>query len=235
VSGSLPRALLVDLDDTIIDDTGEADRCWDVICCDAAVDLGVAPDVLASNILQVRDWYWSDTARHRVGRLDLRAATAQIVGQALASLGLDAARARPIAEAYRDRRDACQVVLPGAVEMLETLRERGVAMALLTNGATRPQQAKIDRFSLASYFDCIVIEEAFGVGKPDERVYRHALVCLDAKPGAAWMVGDNLEWDVAAPQRLGLRGVWIDVKQRGLPAGSTVRPDRIIAALRELL
>jgi len=235
VSGPLPRALLVDLDDTIIDDTGEADRCWDVICCDAASGLGVAPDVLVSSILEVRDWYWSDTARHRVGRLDLRAATAEIVGQALTTLELDASRARSIAEAYRDRRDACQVLLPGAVAMLETLRERGVPMALLTNGATRPQQAKIDRFDLASYFDCIVIEEAFGVGKPDERVYRHALACLGVEPGVSWMVGDNLEWDVAAPQRLGLHGVWIDVKQRGLPAGSTVRPDRIIVALRELL
>ena len=34
------------------------------------------------------------------------------------------------------------------------------------------------------------------------------------------MVGDNLEWDVAAPQRLGMSGVWIDARGRGLPEHS---------------
>jgi putative hydrolase of the HAD superfamily len=48
------------------------------------------------------------------------------------------------------------------------------------------------------------------------------------------MVGDNLEWDVAGPQRLGLSGVWIDRRGTGLPGDTTVRPDRIIGDLGEL-
>ena len=48
------------------------------------------------------------------------------------------------------------------------------------------------------------------------------------------MAGDHLEFDVEAPQRLGLRGVWVDRAGRGLPVESTVRPDRIIRALGEL-
>ena len=43
------------------------------------------------------------------------------------------------------------------------------------------------------------------------------------------------EWDVAAPQRLGIYGVWIDHAGHGVPAASTVRPDRIIRRLSELL
>ncbi len=50
-----------------------------------------------------------------------------------------------------------------------------------------------------------------------------------------WMVGDNLEWEVVAPQRLGIFAIWIDVHGDGLPAGSAVRPDRIIRSLTELL
>ncbi len=49
------------------------------------------------------------------------------------------------------------------------------------------------------------------------------------------MVGDNLEWDVAAPQRLGIRGVWIDRNGAGLPAGSTVVPHSVIPAIPRLL
>src|SRR5437773_7231536 len=94
----LPRALLVDLDDTIIDDTGGADSCWNAVCREVAGRLCTPAGTLISTILQVRDWYWSDTARHRVGRMDLRAATRSMVEQALASLGLDTSLAREIAE-----------------------------------------------------------------------------------------------------------------------------------------
>lgn len=233
--GSLPGALLLDLDDTIIDDTGGADSCWHAVGAEAVGRVGIEVDTLVTAIMQVRDWYWSDPARHRVGRLDLRAATRHIVEQALGGLGLDPAHARAIAEEYRDRRDALLAPLPGALEALATFRRQGIRLALITNGAERPQRAKIERFGLASYFECIVVEEAFGVGKPDERVYRHALSELRAPPQDAWMVGDNLEWDVAAPKRLGLKGVWIDVKQRGLPLGCSTQPDLVIAALRELL
>jgi len=49
------------------------------------------------------------------------------------------------------------------------------------------------------------------------------------------MVGDNLEWEVAAPQRLGMRGIWCDHFGDGLPSAAAVRPDRIVANLAELL
>jgi putative hydrolase of the HAD superfamily len=74
-----------------------------------------------------------------------------------------------------------------------------------------------------------------GVGKPEEVVYRYALSRLRVKPEEAWMVGDNLEWDVAAPQRLGLRGVWVDGQGRGLSPKAETRPDFIIRAFAEIL
>jgi putative hydrolase of the HAD superfamily len=49
------------------------------------------------------------------------------------------------------------------------------------------------------------------------------------------MIGDNLEWEVVAPQRLGIYAIWIDVHGEGLPDGSAVKPDRIIRSLTELL
>jgi putative hydrolase of the HAD superfamily len=55
------------------------------------------------------------------------------------------------------------------------------------------------------------------------------------RPEEAWMVGDNLEWDVAAPQRLGLRGVWVDGPGQGLPRGADVVPHRVIRVFPELL
>jgi putative hydrolase of the HAD superfamily len=65
-------------------------------------------------------------------------------------------------------------------------------------------------------------------------VYRHVLEALGMTPDEALMVGDHLEWDVGAPQRLGLTGVWMDRGGVGLPHGSAVQPHRIIRSLDEL-
>jgi putative hydrolase of the HAD superfamily len=58
---------------------------------------------------------------------------------------------------------------------------------------------------------------------------------LGVDPAETWMVGDNLEWEVAAPQRLGIHAIWVDGTGEGLPAGSMVRPDRIIRTVTDLL
>jgi len=50
-----------------------------------------------------------------------------------------------------------------------------------------------------------------------------------------WMVGDNLEWEVAAPQRLGIFAIWFDAVGKGLPRDTHIKPDRIVASLSELL
>jgi len=84
-------------------------------------------------------------------------------------------------------------------------------------------------------FDHVQIEGEVGFGKPEERAYRRALNVLKAAPSEAWIVGDNLEWEVAAPQRLGIYSVWHDHKLIGPPKGSSVHPDRIVQSITELL
>jgi len=120
--------------------------------------------------------------------------------------------------------------------VLEALRTRGLPLALVTNGDALQQRDKIQRHDLARYFGAIVIEGEFGCGKPQERVYREALRQLGVGPHGVWMVGDNVEWDVVAPQRLGFTGVWIDREGAGLPpTHADARPHRIIRSLSELL
>jgi putative hydrolase of the HAD superfamily len=231
-----PRAILFDLDDTLINDTGDVDKLWREVSFEAAARCGeVEGETLLRAIDRVRLWYWDDAERHREGRQDLRAATRWIVNEAMTSLGLAQERlAEWVAHEYRDRRDAALHLIPGAIETLERVRLGGVRTALLTNGSAAAQRAKIERFDLARHFDAIFIEGEFGRGKPDPSVYQAALQALAAPPGETWMVGDNLEWDVAAPQRLGVSGIWIDRRGRGVPADAGVTPHRVIRHVAEL-
>ena len=229
--------MLIDLDDTIIDDTGSMEQCWVEVCDRAATSLdGMTGERLFAAIDARRDWFWSDPDRHREGRLQLRETTVRIVTVGLTDLGIDSPDlAREIGETYRDVRDERLALFPGALDTLAALREAGVRLAMITNGATEPQRAKIERFELAGYFDCIIVEGEFGAGKPERRVYEHALESLGVAPDQAWCIGDNLEWDVAAPMALGVYGIWHDPQQTGLPADTPVEPDRIVHSLSELV
>lgn len=233
----LPEAIIFDLDDTILDDSSQVEPCWQEACREAAGVLnGIEPIVLRAAIKREADWYWSDPGRHREGRMDLRAASAGIVARALADLGFDSPDlAREISNRYRDLRDERLCLVEGAIETIEWFRSRGVRLGMATNGSAEGQRAKIERFGLAPYFERIIVEGEFGAGKPQPAVYEALFVSLRAEPSNTWSVGDNLEWDVGAPQSFGAYGIWVDVRRGGLPEGAPVRPVRVIHAIRELM
>ena len=231
-----PRALLLDLDDTILDDSSLVHDSWRDACAGQAHRLApFDPALVTDAIRKTSKWFWDDPDRHREGRLELESARRQVVRLALRELGIDDQElADCIGDAYSQRRDIGMQALPDAIETVRWLRESGRRLALLTNGAAAAQRKKITRFEIADLFDVILVEGELGFGKPDERVYRRALNALDVSPAETWMVGDNLEWDVAAPQKLGMRGVWIDLRGRGLPPESRVKPDHIVRSLADL-
>jgi putative hydrolase of the HAD superfamily len=100
----------------------------------------------------------------------------------------------------------------------------------LTNGAAQAQRPKVARFDLARRFDHTQIEGEVGFGKPEERAYRHALQALAVEPHQAWMVGDNLEWEVRAPQRLGIFAIGHDHAGAGLPTRRSARTSSSVAS-----
>jgi putative hydrolase of the HAD superfamily len=228
-----PEAVLIDLDDTILDDSGCVEVCWNDAVAEAAVRLsGVSPQDLRAAIDRQASWYWSDAERHRTGRLDLRFCTRSIVTEAFAELGIaDTNLAHQTSDLYRDLREERAELFPDAIETLNTFRDAGVRLGLMTNGAGPAQRAKLERFGLTSYFDHVVIEGEFGCGKPDERVFHSLLSALRVAPEKTWAVGDNLEFDVLAPMRLSIHGIWVNRASEQHNGGL---PDRIIGSLAEL-
>lgn len=232
-----PKAILFDLDDTIISFDGVCEPAWEKICTEFAPKMGMTDaTVLLNAIRETRQWYWGDPDRHRIGRLDLDNARREVVGLALKTLGYpEVACAVELADGYTRLQEEMIHLFPGAIETLEELTRRGIKLALLTNGNKAKQRAKIDRFNLQRFFQTCLVEGELGFGKPDLRVYGKALEELGVGADQTWMVGDNLEWDVAAPQKLGIYGIWNDYCGKGLPLHSGVVPDRIISNIRELL
>ena len=140
-----------------------------------------------------------------------------------------------LADRFTTYREEEMFVFPGAHEAIDAFKALGIKLALVTNGAADMQRAKVERFALGHRFDHIQIEGEHGFGKPEERAYLHAMDALGVTASDTWMIGDNLEWEVVAPQRLGIYAVWMDVHGVGLPPGSTIKPDRIVRSLTELV
>ena len=237
----LPRAMLIDMDDTILSAYGRPELAWNTIAAEFAGELGtLPPELVAAAILDFARKFWTDAEAE--WRLKLAEARREVVKGGFAALADAAGRpalpgelAIRIADRFTAFREEQMFVFPGAHDAIDALKARGVKLALVTNGAAETQRAKIERFALAHRFDHIQIEGEHGFGKPEERAYLHAMAALGVTATDTWMVGDNLEWEVEVPQRLGIYAIWLDTHDMGLPAGSTIRPDRIIRSLDELL
>jgi putative hydrolase of the HAD superfamily len=238
----LPHAILFDLDDTIISAYGRPELAWSAVIAQFRLLLEpLADDAVLSAIQASAGIFWSDAERHRIWRQTLRAARREIVALAfvdLARQGLTVpARAvqDALADRFSDYRDENMQLFADSHATIDALRAQGVKLALVTNGAGEQQRAKIVRFELTHRFDHIQIEGEHGFGKPEPRAYTHALAALGVAPEQSWMVGDNLEWEVIAPQRLGIHAIWYDSHGVGVPTDSLAKPDRVIRKLSELL
>jgi putative hydrolase of the HAD superfamily len=231
-----PHAILFDLDDTILDTTLSADRLWSRAAEHFAVHAGLNATAFNNQMKISREWFWSDPNRNLAGRMDLYKARAGCVEHALKTL--DASNnqlATSIADWFTQRRIPEMKPFDGAIDALHSLKRANVRLGLISNGKGETQRDKVIRFALEPLFDCILLEGEFGIGKPDRRVFDHTLAELNAKPSDAWMVGDNLQWEVAAPQALGIKGIWLDWRGTGLPDNTDITPDRIIRSIAELI
>lgn len=230
------RVVFFDLDDTLVAFDAVTDKSWIQVCKEyCRGEFPIPSMVMYRAIKDKSDWYWSDEIRHKRGRQDIRAARREIVSEAFALLGLLRSDAETLADRYSEVRIKNMYLIPGAEESLLQLVDAGVPMGLITNGDSEGQRSKIERFGLGKFFKHILIEGEVGIGKPDVGVYKLALSLMDADAVNSWMVGDNLRWDIEAPQSIGMHGVWYDWRRKGLPPKPAALPEAIIEHLPELL
>lgn len=233
-----PKAILFDLDDTLISFRGVSEQAWETCCAEwvSAHDLPVSVTGLLAALRRTRRWYWGDPQRHKVGRENMQVARREIVRCTFQSLGIaDEALSRELADRYSAYQHSLVHLFPNTLGVLAKLKRGGYRLGLITNGSAAGQREKIERFALAPYFEIILIDQEVGFSKPDARIFEHARELLGLRYQELWMVGDNLVWDIQSPKALGIYTVWYDAEQAGLPAGAPVVPDTAIRDIAELL
>jgi len=130
-----------------------------------------------------------------------------------------------------DMVDEFVIPLPGVQPMLAGLRERGIAVAVLSNGWNPLQVRKAER---AGFRGTILVSSEIGVQKPAPAAFERLLEALGTDAEHTWYVGDDPHGDVAGAQRVGMRAVWMNWERQEYPPELT-QPDYTIADFAELL
>jgi phosphoserine phosphatase len=229
------RALLFDLDDTLVMEEPAAVASFAATARAAAVQHRVDAEMLARAARErARElWYAAPTHGYcmRVGISSWEGLWCRFEGDdpdvswlrewspryrreawnlALSDQGVhDPALAQELGELYvRERRQRYKR-FADVPACLDQLRD-SYALGLITNGASCLQREKLATAGLQEYFDTVIVSAEFGVGKPDPSIFKHALDQLDATAEWATMVGDSLARDIDGAIAAGLSGVWIN-------------------------
>jgi len=93
------------------------------------------------------------------------------------------------------------------VDLLQTLRRRGLSVGLITN-CTDEEVAAWDDSPFPALVDAAVFSCRVGVIKPEAEIYTFACDRLGVAPGDAWFVGDGGSDELRGARAAGLRPVW---------------------------
>ena len=93
----------------------------------------------------------------------------------------------------------------GMAAYFQGLRPR-YRTAILSNAAAGGRREEERRYGFASMADVLVYSDEVGIEKPDRRIYEIACERLGVRPSEVVFL-DDLEANVAAARRLGMRAV----------------------------
>ena len=98
---------------------------------------------------------------------------------------------------------------PEVPEMLASLRERGLASGILSNGSPDMLEGAVKSAGIGALLDATLSVESVGVFKPDARVYGLVAERFGCSRDEVLFVSSN-GWDAAAAAGYGFRTAWVN-------------------------
>lgn len=250
------RAVLIDLDDTLVVDEAVSREAFEAVARLARERHGAEAERFARDAAAQAKVLWSagpsqafcrnlgisafeclwgnfegegELAQLRRWALGFRE---QVFDHALRQQMIESADgSRDLAHAFARERRLLQRLMPDARETLARLSAK-YKLGMLTNGAPDLQREKITASGLETFFKEIAISGIYGLGKPRPEFFLHLTDRLGVAPGDTIMVGNSLERDVAGARNAGMTSVWLKVP--GSEEHASVEPDFSITGLAEL-
>ncbi len=217
-AGSRPvRAALIDLDGTLLDTAPDLAAAMSA----TLAELGLAPVEPA----RVRDF-----VGRGIAALVERALEAALGGAPDRALR-ERAEAR-FAQHYERLNGASAVPFPGVVEGLRAMREQALALACVTNKASRFALPLLAKTGLAPFFDAVVTADLAGARKPDAAIFLEACRRLGVAAEEACVIGDSA-LDAEGARAAGCRILLVPYGYREGRALAEIACDGVVETLQE--
>ena len=219
------KTILFDLDDTLLD----FHRSEAVAISNTLAHLDITPtDAILARYSAINLMHWERLERGEITRSQVQAGRFAVLFE---ELGVD----RSPDEAhlfYQHQLSLQHFFLPGAKELLDTLKEQ-YTLVIVSNGTATVQDRRIRDAGLLPYFSHIFISRRLGYDKPRREFFD---ACFEQMPGVnreeCLIVGDSLTSDMLGGRNAGIRTCWYN--PRGKLRRADIPVDYEIQQLEEL-
>jgi YjjG family noncanonical pyrimidine nucleotidase len=204
--------LLLDLDHTLFD----SDTCELAAFEKTLGAVGVdEPLRHHQTYVEINRSMWSSVEQGEITPADVRVTRFE---RLITEIGLDA-NPESMADTFVLELVANGDLYTGAREVLEELA-RQATLAMVTNGLSEVQRARIERLDIEQYFDAIVISAEIGASKPGSEIFDATFRALGSPTkDTALMIGDSLASDIRGGANYGIATCWYN------PQGKIADPD----------
>ncbi len=244
------KAVLFDLDDTLIPEMGPEREALLVVCGLAAEKYGANPELMLETIdkscrrlwaqwetpivyseisYSVWEGLWgpSDSLGSDMGNdpETISKYKRETWDEVLSTPGIQDSELRnEIIDRHRAERVKRLKPYSGIVDVLERVKSK-YPLAVVTNGSPAVQRFKLKESGLADYFDVVVASGDVGIGKPRPEPFTTALDKLGVSAPEAVMIGNSWSSDIQGAANLGMPSIWFNAE--GLPRPEKGNPPTI--------
>jgi len=220
------ETLLFDLDHTLLDSDASEIAAY----AHTMATIGLPdPDDHFERYLRINHTMWAAVERGELQPTEVRSRRFE---QFVSEVGITA-DPNTMADTFVWGLGAFGDLYDGARQVLEQLAG-SARLAMITNGLSDVQRARIERLGLAPYFDAIVISSEVGVTKPRPEIFDIAFEQLGQPPKkSALMIGDSLTSDIRGAVDYEIDACWFNWRRSAGALGTVVTHE--ITALEQLL
>jgi putative hydrolase of the HAD superfamily len=196
------RAVLFDLDDTLVDHDSAAAAAllaW-------ALERGVAVASIRSRWASLSEFHYT---RYQRGEVTFRGqGRARIRG--VLQTEMSDREADEAYSIYLTHYEANWSLFGDAIGTLRRARGSGLIVAVLTNGDHDHQRLKLEKLGIDGDVDFFIASSTLSVGKPDPRAFLGALARIGVGCAEALMIGNSLTQDVRGALSVGVDAILLD-------------------------
>ena len=179
--------------------------------------------------------------KHQLGQKDLIEYTSvNILKEVLSEYNfhdVDVSILEKAVEAFFEPEKKLYPVIAGAHKVLQTLKDRGYKLALVSNASSgKLIYSAMEHLDFTKYFDVTIVSADIGFRKPHPKIFELALEKLHISPQEAVMIGDVPAYDIAGAKKLGMKSILVNYLEstEGKKNLTDIQPDAIAHKITDI-